>query len=321
MASWSELQAQFPEKIKQNPNWLHQKLTGELGKISKLRNDRVVIFYASAFLQKKQENIETLILREDINGFMNAIYEAEVSNGLTLILHTPGGDPHAVESIVDYLHAKFNYIEVIVPYLAMSGGAIISLASNLVILGKQSQLGPIDPQFSIGGKIHSARAIQEGFGRAKKDILEDIKLGHLWAPILQSMGPSLVVEAERTLKYSEELVEKWLNERMFIDISDEDERKEKAKNIAKYFNAEDTEEDGKIHVHGQRIGFQKLEELEAKVELLENTQELQTAVLTAYHLMTLIFENGPYLKFIASNKDKTWSKQEPLLIQQPLPPR
>lgn len=321
MASWSELQAKLPEEVKKNPNWLDQKLTEELGKISKLRNNRVVIFYASAFLQKKQENLDTLILREDINGFMNAIYEAGVGNGLTLILHTPGGDPHAVESIVDYLHAKFNYIEIIVPYLAMSGGAIVSLASNLVVLGKQSQLGPIDPQFSIGGKIHSARAIQEGFGRAKKDILEDIKLGHLWAPILQSMGPSLVVEAEKTLKYSEELVEKWLKERMFRDISDEKEREKKAKNIAKYFNAEDTEENGKIHVHGQRIGFQKLEELGVKVESLEKSQELQTAVLTAYHLMTLIFENGPSLKFIGSDKGKMWCKLEPLLpIPQPPPP-
>ncbi len=55
MASWSELQAEFPEKVKDNPNWLDQKLTEELGKISKLRNDRVVIFYASAFLQKSKK--------------------------------------------------------------------------------------------------------------------------------------------------------------------------------------------------------------------------------------------------------------------------
>lgn len=322
MASWSELQAEFPEKIKKNPNWLDQRLAEELGKISKLRDNKIVIFYASAFLQKKKENLETLILREDINGFMNAIYEADVKNGLTLILHTPGGDPHAVESIVDYLHAKFDYIEVIVPYLAMSGGAIISLASDLVILGKQSQLGPIDPQFSIGGKVHSARAIQEGFKRAKEDILEDTKLGHLWAPILQSMGPSLVVEAEKTLEYSEELVKKWLNERMFREISNEKEREKKAKNVAKYFNAENTKENGKIHVHGQRIGFQKLKELEVKVESLEKNQELQTAVLTAYHLMTLIFENAPSLKFIGSDKGKMWCKLEPpLLMQQPPPPR
>lgn len=32
MASWSELQAEFPEKVKDNPNWLDQKLTEELGK-------------------------------------------------------------------------------------------------------------------------------------------------------------------------------------------------------------------------------------------------------------------------------------------------
>lgn len=320
MASWSELQNELSEEIKKgNPNWLDQELKKRLEEISKLRRNRAVIFYASAFLQKKKENLETLILREDINGFMNAIYETDVSNGLTLILHTPGGDPYAVEGIVDYLHAKFSYVEVIVPYLAMSGGAMITLAGNLVILGRQSQLGPIDPQFSIGNKIHSARAIQEGFGRAKKDILEDTKLGHLWAPILQSMGPSLIVEAEKTLQYSRELVGKWLSERMFADVENEEEREKKVNNIARYFNAEDTEDGGQIHVHGQRIGFRKLEELGVNVELLEKSQRLQTAVLTAYHLMTLIFENSPTSKFIASDKGKMWCKQEPQLVIQQNP--
>ena len=45
-------------------------------------------------------------------------------------LHTPGGDPNAVESIVEYLHAKFSRIEVIVPYLAMSGGATIDFLAS-----------------------------------------------------------------------------------------------------------------------------------------------------------------------------------------------
>ncbi|MXZ12743.1 MAG: hypothetical protein F4Y78_01840 [Candidatus Dadabacteria bacterium] len=68
---------------------------------------------------------------------------------------------------------------------------------------------------------------------------------------------------------------------------------ERNKNIAKYFNAEDTGKDGKIHVHGQRIGFRKLKELEVKPEFLEDSQKLQPAVLTAYNSMALIFENGP----------------------------
>ena len=182
---------------------------------------------------------------------MNALAETPTDKGLVLILHTPGGDPNAVESIVEYLHAKFDRIDVVVPYLAMSGGAMISLASDLLILGKQSQLGPIDPQFRIDNKFHSARAIQEGFKKARADIEKDTKLAHLWAPILQNMGPSLVLEADKALAYSKELVVNWLNNRMLKGIEDEEERKEKADIIAAYFNAENIPSHGQVHVHGQ----------------------------------------------------------------------
>ena len=250
---------------------------------------------------------------------MNALYEAPTDNGLVLMLHTPGGDPNAVESIVEYLHSKFARIDVIVPYLAMSGGAMISLASDLLVLGRQSQLGPIDPQFLIGNKTHSARAIQEGFSKAREDIESDTRLAHLWAPILQNMGPSLVLEADKALAYSKELVVDWLNKRMLKNISDVGERKKKANNIAAYFNAEDTPEHGQVHVHGQRIGAAKLKELGLKVELLEENQKLQNDVLTAYHLMTLIFEATASLKFIASNRGKFWVKQQQQILV-PAPP-
>lgn len=321
MASWSELLAEF--QTRKDPNWLDKKLKDRLRAISKHRGDAAVIFYASAFLQKVVDNVS--ITREDINGFMNALYEAPADKGLVLILHTPGGDPNAVESIVEYLHSKFNRMEVVVPYLAMSGGAMISLASDLLVLGKQGQLGPIDPQFVIGNKTHSARAIQEGFSKAKEDIENDTKLAHLWAPILQNMGPSLVLEANKALSYSKELVANWLNVRMLKNISNEDERKQKADNIAAYFNAEETSGHGQVHVHGQRIGAAKLQELGLKLELLEDNQDLQNDVLTAYHLMTLIFEMTSSLKFIASDRGKMWVKQQQILIPAspplPQPPR
>ena len=318
MASWSELLEAFKAIVKTEPNWLDKKLKEHLDAISKRRGDATVIFYASAFLQKASDNVS--ITREDVNGFMNALYEAQTDNGLALILHTPGGDPNAVESIVEYLHSKFDQIDVIVPYLAMSGGAMISLASDLLVIGKQSQLGPIDPQLLIGNKAHSARAIQEGFRRARKDIEKDTKLAHLWAPILQNMGPSLVLEADKALAYSKELVVNWLNKRMLKDVSNEEERKRKADTIAAYFNAEDTPGHGQIHVHGQRVGAVKLEELGLKLEFLEDDQGLQNDVLTAYHLMTLIFEMTSSLKFIASDKGKMWVKQEPQILVPPSPP-
>ena len=303
MASWSELL----ELANQNePDWPEKKLFKTLKAISQRRGNAVVIFYASAFLQKPEASVS--ITREDINGFMNAFYEAPTENGLVLILHTPGGDPNAVESIVEYLHSKFDQIEVVVPYLAMSGGAMISLAGDRLILGRQSQLGPIDPQLLVGNKTHSARAIQEGFAKAREDIQQDTKLAHLWAPILQNMGPSLVLEADKALSYSKELVVNWLRERMLKDVEDDHQRQGKADTIAAYFNAEPVSEHGRVHVHGQRIGAAKLAELGVILELLENDQGLQNDVMTAYHLMTLIFENTPSTKFIASDRGKLWTK-------------
>lgn len=314
MASWSELVSCLQGgALKKDPGWLDKRFFKELSNVSKLRGDTTVIFYASSFLQKGGSGSGINISREDINGFMNALYGAKTDKGLTLILHTPGGDPNAVESIVEYLHGKFSRIEVIVPYLAMSGGAMISLASDLLVLGKQSQLGPIDPQLSTGGKAYSTRAIREGFSRAKEDIGKNINMGHLWAPILQNMGPSLVIEAGKALSYSKELVVRWMKRRMFKDMEDEVLREKAVNGIAAYFNAEDTADDT-IHVHGQRIGAEKLRELGIRVEMLEDSQELQSSVLTTYHLMTLIFERTPSLKFIASNEGKMWSK-----AQSPLP--
>lgn len=315
MASWSELHEAFHQNVQSDqsdPNWLGERLRECLKEISRRRGDATVIFYASAFLQKI--NGDASITREDINGFMNALYEAPTDKGLILVLHTPGGDPNAVESIVEYLHSKFQQIEVIVPYLAMSGGAMISLASDLLILGRQSQLGPIDPQLLIGNQVHSARAIQEGFNKARVDIEKDIRLAHLWAPVLQNMGPSLVLEADKALAYSKELVVNWLYKRMFKNIEDEAKRKEAAETVAAYFNAEDTFSHGQIHVHGQRIGSLKLKDLGLQLEFLEENQDLQNDVLTAYHLMTLIFETTVSLKFIASDRGKMWAKQQQQIL-------
>ena len=133
------------------------------------------------------------------------------------------------------------------------------------------------------------------------------------------MGPSLVLEADKALAYSKELVVNWLYKRMLKNISDNEGRIEKANKIAAFFNAEDTPVHGQIHVHGQRIGAAKLKELGLKVELLEDEQDLQNDVLTAYHLMTLIFETTASLKFIASDRGKMWVKQQQQILV-PAPP-
>ena len=109
---------------------------------------RNVICYFSAFLQSSVANPELSINDNDINGFMNAISGMDKSKGLDLILHTPGGGVTATESIVTYLRKIFKMdIRVIVPHMAMSAGTMIACSSKEIVMGKQSSLGPIDPQY------------------------------------------------------------------------------------------------------------------------------------------------------------------------------
>lgn len=304
MTTWNGLLQEFlaqPDGAK--GKWLYDSLTRALGDIATQRNDRHVLLYGSAFLQKPEIPSNFLIItHEDLNGLMGAIHGMDWTRGLTLVLHTPGGQTNATESIVAYLRSKFTDIEVIVPTYAMSAGTMISLASNRIVLGRHSQLGPIDPQMVISGGSVSARAVVEQFERAKSEIHGDVATAHAWAPVLQSLGPSLLQEAQNALDYSEEIVAKWLKSYMFGEATDGED---KGKTVAGYFNA------ASLHKsHGRRIGRDEARDAGVVVEDLEgdDRQDLQEAVLTAYHLMTLVFEQSPTGKVILSDTGNSWIK-------------
>lgn len=161
MPSWTQLLNHFDSLSDDNARtqFLTTELQSKLQEVSARRSGRSVIFYASAFLQKPQAPAERIIITpEDINGLMTVVHGLPTSDGLTLILHTPGGSADAADSIVAYLRSKFPSVEVVVPTFAMSAGTMIALSSDLVVMGRQSQLGPIDPQMAVGGGRYRRRA-------------------------------------------------------------------------------------------------------------------------------------------------------------------
>lgn len=123
---------------------------------------------------------------------MSVLHGMDWDKPLTLILHTPGGITNAAETIVRYLRSKVSRIEVIVPAYAMSAGTMMSLASDLIVMGRQSQLGPTDPQMMMGGAPVSARAVVDQFEAAKTEILANPGTARAWTPILQTVGPALL---------------------------------------------------------------------------------------------------------------------------------
>ncbi len=302
MAAWTKLVEEFSAEQEANrPAWLKNRLEGSLAAISSKRGGRNVLFYSSAFLQKPAlAATYTQLTPEELNGFMSCMFGMKWDKNLTLLLHTPGGVTNAAETIVQYLHAKFPDIEVIVPAFAMSAGTMICLACDRIIMGRQSQLGPIDPQMPIGGKYVSARAIVDQFEKAKGEIADNLALAHAWAPILQSLGPALLVEAQNALDYGERMVGSWLAARMFRQKPDSTAI---GTRIAKYFN------DAGMHKsHGRRIAKDEAKAQGLVIESLEDDQDLQDHVLTVYHLATIMFEQTPVTKLLWSDHGQVWLK-------------
>jgi len=303
LPSWNEVLTQFAQvpDDQQRGLWLAGNLTHSLQRISTLRDNRNVVLYASAFLQKPQAPSQIIqITHEDLNGFMAVLHGMDATRNLTLVLHTPGGVTNAAESLVAYLRSKFMDIEVIVPALAMSAGTMISLAANRIVMGRQSQLGPIDPQLPTVAGFVSARAVVEQFERAKQEILDNLSTAHVWAPILPSLGPALLQEAQNALAYGETMVARWLASSMF---KGQDDPNAAGAAVARHFNDATTHKS-----HGRRIDRDEARSHRVVIEDLERNQDLQDAVLTAYHLVTIAFEQSPATKMLSNSNGQSWMK-------------
>ena len=285
----------------------------QLAAIIGQRYDRNVLYYASSFLQKPHvPGLFTSLNMEDINGFMAGVHGHDFSKGLLLVLHTPGGMAEAAQTIVDYLRSKFSSIDVLIPTYAMSAGTMIALGCDRIVMGKQSQLGPTDPQLIVGNRPFSAHSIVEQFEEAKAEISGNPTLAHAWAPVLRSFGPALLQEARKSISYGETLVRDWLERYMFSDRADPASL---AEAVAAHFG-------GNQHgSHGRRINRDEARQQQVEILDLEDDQELQEEVLTLYHLSTIAFEMGPAAKSVVSSNGKLWIKnlQMEVVVQQPAP--
>lgn len=303
MPCWDELRQDFDSQANDTAKlqWLQASLQNALRNIAAKRNGTNVIFYGSGFLQKPAAPAyQSMIMLEDINGLMSVMHGMDWNKQLTLVLHTPGGDPTAANALVAYLHSKFSYIEVIIPTFAMSAGTMMCLGANCLIMGRQSQLGPIDAQMQTKNGSVSAGSVLDTFERARSEITGNQNLAHLWHPVLQSMGPSLIQEAQNALDYGEAMVRGWLESRM---LSKDSDPKSKAESVAKHFNTTQVHKN-----HSRRIDRDEARAVGLVVDDLETDQDLQDAVLTAYHIASLNFTVTKVIKFFASTRGVMWQK-------------
>lgn len=118
-----------------------------LQEFQRQRNSRVIL------LIHRQESISLLgiplsryITIEDSEQVLRAIRLTPPDVPIDLILHTPGGLVLATEQIARALIRHPAKVTVFVPHYAMSGGTMLALASDEIVMDANAVLGPVDPQ-------------------------------------------------------------------------------------------------------------------------------------------------------------------------------
>ncbi|HRV71804.1 MAG TPA: ATP-dependent Clp protease proteolytic subunit [Thermovirgaceae bacterium] len=128
--------------------------------------------------KKRGSRLITLIHRQDSAGFLGmftrnfiniedseqvlrAIRLTSSDTPIDLIVHTPGGLLLAASQIAAALNKHEAKVTVFVPHYAMSGGTLIALAADEIVMDRHAVLGPVDPQIGQYPAVSILKTVEE----------------------------------------------------------------------------------------------------------------------------------------------------------------
>jgi len=302
MATWGQILNEIRGAIQAGDKMAFDNVRNKYVKNLSDFTGRDTIVYVANWTQGGLPPNLVSISDEDVHAFMEAL-EGLRNENLDLILHTGGGSAEATDAIVSYLRQKYKHIRIIIPQAAMSAGTMLACSADVIVMGKQSSIGPIDPQFilqtSVGVQVLPAHAIIEQFEKAQKDCADNPKNLNSWLPMLSQYGPALLVRCQNQIDFGKELIGNWLKEYMF-----KGEDTALPDRIAGYLS-----EHANFKTHSKHINIVKAREIGLKIEQLEDNQEFQDKVLSAFNATMHAFNASNTSKVVANHSGNCYLKQ------------
>ncbi|MGH9021871.1 MAG: SDH family Clp fold serine proteinase [Acidimicrobiia bacterium] len=305
MPTWGEILTELQDPSNLLPNGAQdfdRVRRKYLGQLFALTGRPTIVYYTDWFGKGGPASSITL---EDMQGMMEVCKDLPGPN-LDVLLHSPGGSPEATASIIRYLRTKFFHIRAFVPLAAMSAATMWALAGDVIVMGKHSQLGPIDPQMVAGAWTAPARAILRQFAQAKEECKDPSLLG-AWIPILQQYGPALIQQCEAAEALAQRLVREWFEKYMFAGGPD---AATKAEHVAGYFANYEIHQSHSLGIDREQARSQGV-----RIDDLESDQALQDAVLSVHHA-TMHTLQGPAVKIVENHLGRTYAKITQQLVMQ-----
>ena len=141
---------------------LERMRVAAIRKLEKKRSSRVIT------LIHRQESVGFLgvfarnyINIEDSEEILRAIRMTSSDTPIDLIVHTPGGLLLAASQIAAALNKHEAKVTVFVPHYAMSGGTLIALAADEIVMDRHAVLGPVDPQIGQYPAVSILKTVEE----------------------------------------------------------------------------------------------------------------------------------------------------------------
>lgn len=128
---------------------------------------------------------------EDSEEVLRAIRLTPPTMPIDIVLHTPGGLVLASEQIALALRAHEAPVTVFIPHYAMSGGTMIALAANNIVMDRNAVMGPVDPQLGQ----YPAASVLSVIERKPVSEIEDKTL------IMADVGEKAIRQVRALLKY------------------------------------------------------------------------------------------------------------------------
>ena len=174
------------------------------------------------------------------------------------------------------------------------------MSSKKIIMGKQSSLGPVDPQ--LNGL--PARGVIDDFERAKKEMTKARNKGETgtidaWQAILSNYSPSLIDHCYKSIKWSEKMLKNNLKTGMF---DGEDDFSNKFDKIKELFSETENSK-----THNRHYSMKKLKDnTDLKIEAMEEDDDYQDKILSVHHAAMHTLGNTTTVKIIENHEGRAF---------------
>ena len=290
-----------------------QHRRGKISAVEQITGRPLILYVTSCTTPGKGVHPARLMLdTSDRIGFKSVTDAIEPPN-LDVLIHSPGGYAEATESIVQQLRGKYSDIRFIIPSYAKSAATMLAMSGNEILMDRDAELGPTDPQMGTQSGTSPAEAIKEQFEKAQAELQTDPSKLPSWMPILAPLGPSLLVDAQHAIDLSKTLVKSWLQSYMFAgDV----EAEVKATRISEYLGTHSN-----FMSHGRAVKIPDLLPLGVKVTDIRSNPGLYAAVDELYCILDILFCNSPVYKDFENSRGDALIRQAGIVQQVPQAPR